>query len=82
MRGTQNECTKGRERLDGGSAEGAWPWPGQLAKRCAAVNARLRVNLVHGMLFGEHVGDDEFRVIEATVAGQRSVAPFSGRSPR
>lgn len=29
-----------------------------------------------GMLFGEHVGEDEFRVIEATVAGQGSVASF------
>jgi proteasome lid subunit RPN8/RPN11 len=29
-----------------------------------------------GMLFGEHVGDDEFHVIEATVAGQGSMASF------
>lgn len=29
-----------------------------------------------GMLFGEHIGEDEFRVVEATVAGQGSVASF------
>ena len=29
-----------------------------------------------GMLFGEHVGDDEFRVLEATVAGRGTVASF------
>jgi hypothetical protein len=28
------------------------------------------------MLFGEHVGDDEFRVLEATVAGTGSIAAF------
>jgi hypothetical protein len=50
MRGTQNECTKGREHIDGGSADGAWPWPGQLAKCCAAADARpLEVKLVHDL---------------------------------
>jgi len=29
-----------------------------------------------GMLFGEHVGENEFRVVEATVAGQGSVTSF------
>jgi hypothetical protein len=29
-----------------------------------------------GMLFGEHVGENEFRVVEATVAGEGSVAAF------
>lgn len=29
-----------------------------------------------GMLFGEHVAEDEFRVVEATVAGQGSFASF------
>jgi hypothetical protein len=28
------------------------------------------------MLFGEHVGEDEFRVVEATVAGKGSVTTF------
>jgi hypothetical protein len=29
-----------------------------------------------GMLFGEHIAEDEFRVIEATVAGKGSFASF------
>jgi hypothetical protein len=32
-----------------------------------------------GMLFGEHVADDEFRVVEATIAGMGSFARFLRR---
>lgn len=37
---------------------------------------RAGVRETGGMLFGEHVSDDEFRVVEATSAGTGSVARF------
>jgi proteasome lid subunit RPN8/RPN11 len=37
---------------------------------------RAGVRETGGMLFGEHVSEDEFRVVEATVAGTGTVASF------
>lgn len=43
-----------------------------MSRACRRAGARE----TGGMLFGEHVGEGEFRVIEATVAGEGSVAAF------
>ncbi len=51
-------------------------FPADVRKEITKACVRAGKRETGGMLFGEHLGGEEFRVIEATVAGQGSVASF------
>lgn len=50
--------------------------PHSVSEKIVAACARARIRETGGMLFGEHLADDEFRVVDVTVAGQGSFASF------
>jgi proteasome lid subunit RPN8/RPN11 len=50
--------------------------PPDICERISTACIRAGTRETGGMLFGEHIGEDEFRVVEATVAGQGSVSSF------
>jgi len=50
--------------------------PPKVAGVIATACRRAGLRETGGMLFGEHVADDEFRVVEATVAGAGGVSTF------
>jgi proteasome lid subunit RPN8/RPN11 len=50
--------------------------PHEVSDKIAAACTRARIRETGGMLFGEHIADEEFRVADATVAGQGSFASF------
>jgi hypothetical protein len=50
--------------------------PGEACETISAACQSAGKRETGGMLFGEHVAEDEFCVVEATVAGKGSVASF------
>lgn len=50
--------------------------PAEVCTRIQRACSRAGVHETGGMLFGEHVADNEFRILEATVAETGSVARF------
>ena len=50
--------------------------PARVCRTIHRACARAGVRETGGMLFAEHVANDEFRVLEATVAGTGSIAAF------